>query len=390
MKNVMKPRERVLTALSHQEPDRIPIDLGQAAGDGITASAYGNLIQHLGLKKRSHRINNKMAQTVFVDEDILKRFRVDFRRVDLGSPDNWKDVLVGEDGYRDEWGVVRSRPKGGYYYDLTESPIKEASLSTLERHIWPNPDDPGRYRDLKERARTLHQETDYAIVLQVNCSFFLRCAELRGWENFYLDLVENPKFTCALMDRYLDIRLRIAEQALDKVADNIDIVMVSTDDLGMNDRTLISPKMYRELIKPRQKRTFEFFRKKTPAKRFYHCDGAIYPLIEDFIEIGVDALNPIQVSAAEMGDTKKLKEDFGNRISFWGAIDTHYILPHGTKQEVYEEVHRRFLDLGPGGGYVVCSVHNIQPEVPPENVVAMFDAAYKLGEYPLNPNSQNT
>jgi len=379
----MKPRERALTALNHQEPDRVPLDLGQAAGDGITASAYENLIQHLGLEKRSHRINNKMAQTVFVDEDILKRFRVDFRRVDLGLAENWKDVPVGQDGYRDEWGVVRTRPKGGYYYDLTDSPIKEDSLSALERHLWPNPDDPGRYRGLRERARKLHQETDYAIVLQTNCSFFLRCAELRGWENFYMDLVGNPKFACALMDRYLEIRLRIAERALQEVEDHIDIVMVSTDDLGMNDRTLISPKMYRELIKPRQERTFNFFKEKTPAKRFYHCDGAVYPFIEDFIEIGVDALNPIQVSAAGMDNTKKLKKDFGNRISFWGAIDTHHILSQGTKQEVYEEVHRRLLDLGPGGGYVVCSVHNIQPEVPPENVVAMFDSAHELGKYPL-------
>jgi uroporphyrinogen decarboxylase len=131
MKAKMKPRERALTALNHQEPDRVPLDLGQAAGDGITASAYENLIQHLGLEKRSHRINNKMAQTVFVDEDILKRFRVDFRRVDLGPADNWKDVPVGQDGYRDEWGVVRTRPKGGYYYDLTDSPIKEDSLSAF-------------------------------------------------------------------------------------------------------------------------------------------------------------------------------------------------------------------------------------------------------------------
>ncbi len=382
MNEEMKPRERVLTALNHQEPDRVPIDLGQAAGDGITAFAYGNLIRHLGLKKRSLRINNKMAQTVFVDEDILKRFRVDFRRVDLGPPDNWKDASIGEDGYRDEWGVVRTRPKDGYYYDLSESPIKEDSLSALEHHRWPNPDDPGRYRGLRERARKLHQETDYAIVLQTNCSFFLRCAELRGWENFYMDLVRNPEFACSLMDRYLDIKLRIAEHALQEVEENIDIVMVSTDDLGMNDRTLISPKMYREMIKPRQKRTFDFFKEKTRAKRFYHCDGAVYPFIEDFIEIGVDALNPLQVSAAGMDDTKKLKKDFGNRLSFWGAIDTHHILPQGTKQEVYDEVHRRILDLGPGGGYVICPVHNIQPEVPPENVVAMFDAAFELGKYP--------
>lgn len=279
--------------------------------------------------------------------------------------------------------MVRTRPRGGFYYDLTQSPIEEDTLAAIEQHRWPDPDDPGRYRGLREQARSLHADTDFAVVLDVNCAFFLRCAELRGWENFYYDLAANPEFACALMDRYLDIRLAMAAKALAQVGDNIDIVMVTSDDLGMNDRTLISPQMYRELIKPRQKRTFDFFKDHTPAKRFYHCDGAIYPIIEDFIEIGVEALNPIQVSAAGMGDTKMLNSDFGDRLAFWGAIDTHHVLPRGTPEEVRSEVRQRIKDLGPGGGYVLCSVHNIQPEVPPENVVAMFDAAYRYGRYPL-------
>lgn len=383
MKAGMKPRERVMAALSLQEPDRVPIDLAQACGDGITVTAYRSLINYLGMPERPIRILTKLAQTALVDEDVLQRFHVDFRRVDLGPPDDWRDEPVGEDGYRDEWGVVRTRPKDGFYYDLTHSPIKEDTIAAIERHRWPDPYNPGRYHGLRERARALHEETDFAVVLQVNCAFFLRCAELRGWENFFMDLVGNPKFACSLMDRYLDIRLRIAEKALEEVGDNIDIIMVSSDDLGMQDRTILSPKMYCELIKPRQKRTFDFFKDRTPAKRFYHCDGAIYPTIEDLIEIGVDALNPIQVSAAGMGNTKRIKADFGDRLAFWGAIDTHHVLPRGTPEEVHREVRRRIIDLGPGGGYVICSVHNIQPEVPPENVVAMFDAAYSLGSYPL-------
>ena len=138
------------------------------------------------------------------------------------------------------------------------------------------------------------------------------------------------------------------------------------------------------MIKPLQKKTFDFFKARTPAKRFFHSDGALYPIIADFIEIGVEVLNPIQVSAVGMGDTAKLKREFGDRLAFWGAIDTHQVLPLGTPEDVREEVRRRIADLGPGGGYVVCSVHNIQPEVPPENVVAMFDAAHELGRYPLN------
>jgi uroporphyrinogen decarboxylase len=185
------------------------------------------------------------------------------------------------------------------------------------------------------------------------------------------------------MEKYLNIRLSMAERALEEVGQNIDIVMVSTDDLGMMDRTLVSPEMYRRLIKPLQKKTFASFKAKTPAKRFYHCDGAIYRLVEDFIEIGVEALNPIQVSAACMGDTRRLKSEFGDRLAFWGAIDTRDVLPFGSPRDVREEVRRRFFDLGPGGGYVVCSVHNIQPEVPPENVVAMFDSAHEIGRYPI-------
>ncbi len=383
MKPEMTPRERVMAALNLQEPDRVPIDLSQAGGDGITAAAYHNLIKYLGLPDREIRIHTKLAQSAHVDEDVLHRFKVDFRRIDIGAPDHWKDEPVGEDGYRDEYGLVRRRPKGGFYYDIVESPIKEDTQSAIERHRWPNPDDPGRYRGLRERARELHEETDFAVVLVVNCAFFLRCAELRGWENFYMDLAGNPKFACDLMDHYLDIRLRIAERALEEVGENIDIVMVSSDDLGMIDRTIVSPQMYRDLIKPRQKRSFDFFKERTAAKRFYHCDGAIYPIIEDLIEIGVEALNPIQVSAAGMGDTEKLKNEFGDRLTFWGAVDTHHVLPFGTPEDVRDEVCQRIKDLGSGGGYVVCSVHNIQPEVPPENVVAMFDTAYECGKYPL-------
>jgi uroporphyrinogen decarboxylase len=302
----------------------------------------------------------------------------------MGSPENWKDIWLDDRTYQDEWGVVRTMPPDAYYYDLIRAPFAEdATVSAIDRYRWPDPHDPGRYRGLGEKARHLHRETDYAVVVDLNCAFFLRCCELRGWENFYVDLVANVEFAEALMDRYLAFRLAMAERALQEVGENVDIVVVTSDDLGGTDQTLISPALYRSLIKPRQKQTFDFFRARTNAKLYYHTDGAIYPLIPDFIELGVDALNPIQVSAAGMGDTRKLKQEFGEKITFWGAIDTHRVLPYGTPEEVRDEVRRRILDLGPNGGYVVCPVHNIQPEVPPENVVAMYEAAFELGRYPL-------
>ncbi len=373
-----------MAALNHQEPDRVPLDLGQAGGDGITAIAYRNLVRHLGLPDRQIGIKHKFAQEALVDEDVLRRLRIDFRFVEPGGPDGWQDVPTADNAYMDEWGVVRTMPPGGYYYDLTGSPMAEdGTMSAIANHRWPDPEDPGRYRGLREKARFLHEETDYAIVANLNCSFFLRCFELRGWSNFYMDLAANVEFAEALMDRYLDIRLRIAELAMEQIGDYIDIVMVTSDDLGMIDRPLISPPMYRELVKPRQKRTFDFFKQRTDAKLFYHNDGAIYPFIPDFIELGVDALNPIQLNAAGMGDTKKLKAEFGDKLTFWGAIDTQHVLPKGSPEDVRAEVKQRIIDLAPGGGYVVCSVHHIQPEVPPENVVAMFDSAYELGHYPI-------
>jgi uroporphyrinogen decarboxylase len=360
----MTPRERVKAALNHQEPDRVPLDLGMS----------GKTVQ----------VKDKRGQTARVDEEILQRFHIDFRGVGLGAPEGWKDRWLDERTFEDEWGVVRTMPKDSYYYDLVGSPLAEdGSLAALETYRWPDPMDPGRFRGLRERAQRLHRETDYAVVVDLNCAFFLRCCELRGWENFYMDIVANVPFAEALMDRFLEIRLAIAERALQEVGEDVDIVMVTSDDLGGTDSPLISPALYRSLIKPRQQRTFDFFRARTGAKLYYHTDGAIYPLLPDFVDLGVDILNPVQVSADGMGDTQKLKREFGDKLTFWGAIDTHQVLPYGTPADVREEVRRRIRDLGPGGGYVVCPVHNIQPEVPPANVVAMFDSAYELGRYPL-------
>ncbi len=383
----MTHRERVRATLNHQEPDRVPKDLSGAVGDAITAVAYRNLLDHLGLGGREVTIDNKMTQTAVVDEDVLRRFDIDFRRLEPGAPDAWQGKgLLGPDRYEDEWHVVRAMPPGGYYYDLVPegSPLREIdTIAGLDSFDWPDPLDPGRYRGLRDAARELHDETDYAVVLVLNCSFFLRCGELRGWENFFMDLAADPAFASALMDRYLDHKLEIARRGLEEAGEFADVVVCSTDDLAGTDRPLVSPRIFKELIKPRMQRTFDFFKERTDATRFFHCDGAIYDLMDDFVEVGVEALNPVQVSSVGMGDTAKMKREYGDKLTFWGAIDTHRVLPYGSPEDVRQEVRRRIRDLGPGGGYVVCSVHNIQPEVPPENVVAMFDAVDEFGHYPL-------
>jgi len=380
----MTSRERVLASLNHQEPDRVPIALGQATGDGITLVAYRNLLAHLGMDPGTAQLKDTRAQTARVDDAVLRRFRVDSRGIGLGAPDGWTDRWLDDRTVQDEWGVVRTRPADSLYFDLCRSPFAEdPTRSAIESYAWPDPLNPGRYRGLREKARQLHHETDYAVVLDVNCAFFLRCCELRGWENFYTDLVADVPFAEALMDRYLEIRLAMAERALEEVGDNVDVVMVTSDDLGMTEGPLISPALYRTLIKPRQQRTFDAIRARTNAFLYYHTDGAIYSLLPDLVEIGVQVLNPVEVRAVGMEDTAKLKREFGDALTFWGAIDTHHVLPQGSVAAVRDEVRRRIGDLGPGGGYVVGPVHNIQPDVPPANVVAMYDAAYETGRYPL-------
>lgn len=382
----MEHRERVLAALTHQEPDTVPLDLSSAAGDFVTAIAYSRLLDHLKLGRRPIKILRRMMQYATVDEDVLRRFDVDLRRVELGPPDGWTDREMPDDRYEDEWGIVRRRPPGGFYYDLVPegSPLREAdSIDTLDRCRWPDPSDPGRYRGLHERARRLREETDYAVVLYLPCDFFGTSCQLRGWENFYMDLVANPQFAAALMDRCLEYFLSVARRGLEEAGQYADVVVCASDDFGGMNGPLISPATFRNLVKPRLKRVQDLFREYTEAKRFMHCDGAIYPFIPDLIEVGVDTLNPIQVSAAGMGDTKKLKAEFGERLTFWGGIDTHHVLPYGTPDDVRAEVKRRIGDLGASGGYVACSVHSIQPDVPPENVVAMFDAVRDYGRYPV-------
>lgn len=386
MRAKMTHRERALAALSHREPDRVPIDLSAAAGDFITIGAYRTLLDHLGFGGRSIATLRKETQYAVVDEDILRLFDVDFRRVDLGAPDFWTPEVGPDDSYRDQWGVLRRRPSGGFYYDLVpgSSPLKDAAaIEDLDRYPWPGPHDSGLFRGLRERAKRLHEETDYAVVLAVSSEFFGIAALLRGWEDFYMDLVENQAFAEALMDRCLEYHLAVAKRALQEAGEFADIVVVSRDDFGGMDGLLVSPGIFRRLLKPRLKRILDLYTNNTSAKRFMHCDGAICEILPDLIELGVEALNPIQVSAAGMGNTRALKGEFGADLTFWGAIDTRYVLPRGSVEEVRQEIMQRVSDLAPGGGYVACTVHSIQPDVPPTNVIAMYKALNEFGWYPL-------
>jgi uroporphyrinogen decarboxylase len=281
----------------------------------------------------------------------------------------------------DEWGVFWSKPEEGGHFIFRDGPFqkKDPTLAEVEAHPWPNPKDPERVKGLREQAQKLRNETDYAIVLRLPYGTVYDCQKIRGFAQFLEDLVINPALAEALMEHSLMVEMGIVELALEAIGEYVDVVCFP-DDLGFQDRPYVRPELYRKMIKPYHRRTVETIRSNTKAKVLMHTDGAVYPLIPDFIDIGVDILNPVQISAKDM-EARRLKTEFGADISFWGGIDTHRVLPTGTPAEVRNEVKERIEDFAPGGGFVLGSVHNILAEVPAENVVVMFDSALEYGNY---------
>lgn len=370
----MTHRERLLAALSHKQPDRVPVDIGSTIVTGISLKTYAGVKQILGIETGPTRVFDQAAQLAQIDEEVLTRWGVDTRGFIPGSnPDLPNDVDENET-ITDDWGIRKQYSPESETFFVADSPLKgEISVNRIRAYPWPDPHSIVPLDGLLERIREAKSRDDYAIVLALPTNFILTSMELRGFEDWYMDFGWNKTCLGFLFDQILEIQLEICDRILSAVGDQVDVV-VNFDDLAMQDRLLVSPASFKELLKPRLKRLFDFIHSKTPAKLLHHSDGAIQPILDDLIEIGVDAINPVQVSARGMGDLPLLKRKFGDRITFWGGIDTQHLLPFATPQEVYSQVQRTIEEMNVDGGYVLCSVHNIQNDVPPENVVAMFDA----------------
>jgi len=385
----MLARERVLMALNHEEPDRVPIDLGSTPVSGICHDAYADLLARMGLSEREVETIDIVQQLAGVDEDVLQALEADFRGISSHPPAGHRLQIVDEGDYEtyfDEWGAKLRRPKlGGHYFDRVEYPIRESTLAALERYPWPDPEDASRYAGLREQAQALRQETPYALVgrCELGADVLARPQWIRGYAESMLDLAANPDFAEAFLDRLTDIAVRAWGHFLAEVGEYLDVVAMF-DDIGMQDRPLISPAMYRRLVKPRHARIIAAIKARTRAKVFFHTDGAVLDLIPDLIEIGVDILNPVQVSAKGMDDTAALKRRFGRDLAFWGgACDSQRVLPFGTLQEVQAETRRRIGDLAPGGGYVFAPIHNLQDDVSGVKVLVLYRTALECGRYPV-------
>ena len=380
----MNARERVMSALNHREPDHIPIDLGATICSSIHRQAYVALKQYLGMEVEEFRLADYIQQLPYLDEALLERFGVDFRMVQLPAATT-PDVRIFEEGdyyaFMDRWGSKLHMPKdGGLYFDWVEFPIQEPTLEALDRYAWPRLDPPETLAQLRREAEYLYKHTDYALVGNaiIGGGIFEQPARVMGLENFFMALVSEPRFADRLMERITDIYVESCNNYLDQLGEYIQ-VFTYWDDLCGQDGWLISPDLYRKMIKPKQRRVLEAIRKKSDVKVYYHSCGAVYDLLPDLIELGFDAINPVQVSARGM-DTRRLKQEYGQDITFWGGgVDTQSVLPFGTPQEVADEVKRRIDDLAPGGGFIFAAVHNIQAFVPPENVVTAFETALEYG-----------
>jgi len=377
---MLTSRERVLCALNHEEPDRVPIFFGTSGATTMLAPGYEKLKAHLGIQRET-TVFWRGLQYVLMDEEVLAWSGSDGRPLIPGPAPAPLAHDVSADAYVDGWGSLWERRPGVIYYEVVDSPIRTATIADLDRYAWPDLAHPSRFVGLAERAKAI-RDAGYAVVALSGVSPFEQAYMMRGVEQWLLDLAGDPDFALALLRKITDLMKASVIRLLEEAGDYIDVV-VTGDDLGSQTATLISPRMYRRMIKPFHAEIYQEIKKRTKARIFYHSDGNIYPLLGDLIEIGIDLLNPVQVNAGDMGDTARLKREFGDRLSFCGAIDTGWVLPHGSPDDVRAEVRRRIKDLGPGGGYILASVHCIQPDVPLENVMAMLDEAKLAGHYPL-------
>lgn len=384
---VISSRERIITALQHEEPDRVPYDLGGTLSTGITQKAYLELTSYLGKKVKEPVIGDWVQQLVQVEEALLEELAVDTRgifpkQVQSSSVKFWEEERT--QFLRDEFGMVSKMPPGGFYYDTIKCPLEgDITIGTIDTYPWPNASDSSRFSGLRSKVDFFRKRKKLVVLGSgMFGGFFCFAARLRGFDNFYIDLLGNPDLACSLMDRLIELKMEFYRKFFDKVDDRIEVI-VEADDLGAQKGLIISPQIYRKYVKPRQRKLYSFIKKEAKSHVYLllHSCGSVAELIPDFIEVGVDILNPVQVSAARM-DTTKLKSLYGEDITFWGGgCDTQRILPHGTVEEVKDEVKRRIDDLAPGGGFVFAPVHNIQPDVPPRNLMAMWATLQNYGTY---------
>jgi len=378
---MMTPRECFYASMNHEQPDRLLLDLGKHIGS-IHRRAYIKLKEHLGDDSlvNENLILDRMAQTVVPDESLLQRFDIDFRWL----VPNWVQVTERTDvpGYVDMWGVPYKATEDHDHCVVDGAPMRQATVDSIDDFQWPDPKDPKQFEGLRERAKHLYENTDYVIGADaIKAGVLMNSLQMRGYDQFFMDLAIDVPFAEALMDRILHTLKEMWSRYMDAVGEYVQIAYV-TDDLGSQSSLLISPKMFRQLLKPRMKELHDHIKSCADVELMFHTDGAVLPLVDDFLEMNVDVLNPVQTSVKGLEDTFALNEAYGDRLAFHGAIDVQQMLPNASTEELELEIARRVYDLGRDGGYILAPCHNIGHDIPPENVVTLFEKARELGNSP--------
>lgn len=411
----MTPRERVLCTIEHREPDRVPIDVGGMRSTGLTAVAYARLKRHLGQPGDVlvYDVIQQLAQPDDTFLDWAGADVVDLGRAFLTRPEEWQEWALPDGTPAKIPAHVRlePRPGGGWLYRhpdgtvLGEMPpgvlylsqvhwpwlnverYDEAPLEEAMGHVtwgaiptapWHLPFTPEGWAQMRATAKAFYEQTDRAVMVAFGGNLLEWGQFLRRIDQFLMDLAGDRARVSRFLDRLTERHIRALEQTLDAIGDCIDLIQMG-DDMGLQTGPQISPRMYRELLKPRHREIYAVVKRKSRAKVFLHSCGSIAALIPDLIDIGVDVINPVQTSAADM-DPGYLKREFGKDITFWGGgCDTQEVLPHGTAEQIDAHVRDRIATLAPGGGFVFCQVHNVMPNVPPENAAVMYQAARRYG-----------
>ena len=407
----MTARERVLASVDHREPDGLAVDLGSNPSSGISAVAHANLVRHLGLADQRTRVYDVVQQLAQPSDELLEHLRID--AVDIGrtfnpSDEDWKPMTLPsglqveipawfqpvhqEDGaweaFTDDGLRIASMPLGASFFDQTHFPyldgypddfsdlpqvMPRVLWSGLVHSPWDHAGDEGFWETLRERTVALRASTDRALMVVVGCNLFEWGTFLRRIDNFLMDLVVDQANVERLLDALLELHFDTLDKTITAVGDVADVIRFG-DDLGMDSGPLMSPETYRAIFKPRLAALNAHVHERSSLKTFLHSCGSIHRLLPDLIEAGVDIINPVQISARDM-EPAKLKADFGADVTFWGGgADTRRVLPRGTPQEVKDHVRRNIEAFAPGGGFVFATAHNMLPDVPPENIVAMYEA----------------
>ena len=380
----MTRRERFKKALAREEPDRVAID-NNGAVSGMHEIAYKNLLDYLQ-DRDELTIYDPTQRLALVKREIRDYLGVDTLYVGPKAPSFWQYREDPDGSWTDEFGSYYERC--GNYTEFTRPVLANATLNEVKAYKFPDPRDPARYDGLEDAARELYETTDYALVGGFLPNLYYTAWVLRGMQRFTEDVMINTELAEYLLDAITDHYLAVADEFLSRAGKYIEMQWVG-DDWGLQDAPFLPPKMFYESIIPRFRKIIDFLKTKTDAKIVYHSCGITYDLLDGFIEMGVDIIQPVQANAKGNEDAARLKREYGDKIMFHGNTDNQGVF-HRSKEEVTADALYRIKNLAPGGGYIFSSGHNIQGNMPPENILTLFNTAKEYGKYPIDSERIDT